>query len=196
MKILKKVIMVLVVMFGAFFVMNTSAYAGYKDMGWNFIREEGIFKRESYYCKIFKDDYIHTHVIKEITPVIYHQQGIETKLDFEKDVFFMGAVAQRDNWSRGYNSEAWATSKVIDYVKGSSYLRPFNFDSSTYGGTILKNDKSGYYKLAACQNFIKYQIRMYQKNKCVRMIDVFLPTGEAYLKVMYGGNSKLGSKFV
>lgn len=200
MKAVRRIIITLVVVFGSFWLINTPAYAeeynGYEDTVWAFFENIGIFNRKQYYCRLFKDTYIHTHVIKEISAVTYHQKGIETSFNFYKPVSFDGASTPRYNAARGYNSERWATEKVLEYTKGEgSYVPGFRFDSSLYCGTTLKDEKDGYYQLAACQNFYKYQVRVCDGTTCVKKINVFIPTGTPYLKLMYGGNDKKGAYF-
>ena len=199
MKVVRRIIIVLIIVFSFFWMIDTTVYAeekeypGYKETGWVFFEYTGFINKKRHYCKILKDEYVHTIVMKEITPVIYHERGIETRLNFYKNISSDTVSTKWYNWFRGV--PFWATERVLERLNTGKEVPGFEFNSSSYGGAILKDEKDGYYQLAACQNFFKYQVRMYENKKCIKKINVFIPTGEAYLKLRYGGNSKEGSYF-
>ena len=203
MKMAKRIIALLLVVISVVSMTAIPVSAEYYNTNKSFDHNEGGFlgigaTKYTYY--IYKDSsswYAMFHNL-DVCPPIYHSKGKgTTSLSYSQSKTYSEQNAYNFSCSIGCSiGISDLVNLTASKTGGLTKTKGFSVTASgSVGRTIPSTASTGYYKMTICYNFYKYRLDKYKKDSTSILASYYhaLPTGTAYVAVLYGTSSSNSS---
>lgn len=126
----------------------------------------------------------------EIAKIIYHKQGMSTKLSQTRTLRYYGEDTNDFNIRLGLKGGFSAVKRVLELTGGQVATRPGVFLADGKTGVELKDEPTGYYTLTVVQNCRRYRLDKLKNGVLAKSTIVYVPDGNPYITLMYSWDNK------